>query len=276
VLLHPSKGTQQTAQDAVKFLNYCHTHPDAALRYHASGMILKIQSDASYLSKPKAHSCAARHFYMGNKGTDNNTKQGAILATTTVMKPVLSSASEAEIGTLFKNCKRAEILWTTLEEMGWPQPATPVQTDNSTACGIANDNIKQQRSGSIDMHFYWVRDPKQQGHFDIMWRPGKTNLANYYSKNHSAAHHQDIRPIYLHIKPTLGRSPAANLAYALSVLQGCVKPGAPAPASMSCPWSHNHNIQRIAPAKPAGEAKADDCSHATVEIRAHAHSSVAP
>jgi hypothetical protein len=271
-----TKGTQQTAQDAVKFLNYCHTHPDAALRYHASDMILKIQSDASYLSEPKARSRAAGHFYMGNKDTEQDTKQGAILATTAVMKPVLSSASEAEIGALFENCKRGEILRTTLDEMGWPQPATPVQTDNSTACGIANDNIKQQRSRSIDMRFYWVRDRKQQGHFDIMWRPGKTNLADYYSKHHSAAHHQEMRPIYLHIEPTLGRSPAANLAYALSVLQGCVKPGAHAPAGTSRPWSQNQNAQGIAPAAPAGEAKADHRSQATVAIRAHAHSSVAP
>jgi Reverse transcriptase (RNA-dependent DNA polymerase) len=187
-----TKATQQTAQDAVKFLNYCHTHPDAAIRYHASDMILKVQSDASYLSEPQARSRAAGHFYMGNKGSKSDTKQGAILATTSIMKPVLSSASEAEIGALFENCKRAEILRTTLEEMGWPQPATPVKTDNSTACGIADDNIKQQRSRSIDMRFYWVRDRKQQGHFDIVWKPGKGNLADYYSKHHSAAHHQEM------------------------------------------------------------------------------------
>jgi hypothetical protein len=74
------------------------------------------------------------------------------------MKPVLSSASEAEIGTLFHNGKRATILRTTLHEMGYLQPATPMQTNNSTACGIANNNIKQQQSWAIDMRFYWVCD----------------------------------------------------------------------------------------------------------------------
>jgi hypothetical protein len=154
----------------------------------------------------------------------------------------------------------------------------PVKTDNSTACGIANDNIKQQRSRSIDMRFYWVRDRKQQGHFDIVWKPGKGNLADYYSKHHSAAHHQEMRPIYLHIEETLRRSPAANLAYALSILQGCVKPGAHAPAGTSRPWSLLQNAQTIAPAEPAseaGEAKADRRSYANCRIRAHAHSSVA-
>jgi hypothetical protein len=91
---------------------------------------------------------------MGNKDNDDDTNNGAILATTGIMKAVLSSASGAEIGALFDNCKRGSILHTTLVEMGYPQPATPVQTDNSTACGIANDNIKQQRSRAIDMCFY--------------------------------------------------------------------------------------------------------------------------
>jgi hypothetical protein len=268
-----TKAMQQTAQDAVKFLNYCHTHPDATIRYHASDMILKVQLDASYLSEPKARSIAAGHFYMGKRGTENDTTQGAILATTAIMKPVLSSASEAEIGALFKNCKRAEILRTTLEEMGWPQQATPVQTDNSTARGITNDNIKQQRSRSINMRFYWVRDHKQQGHFDIMWRPGKTNLANYYSKHHSAARHQERRPTYLHIEEDKGRSPAANLAYALSILQGCVKPGAPTPAGTSLPWSEDPESTKHSASQAAGKAKANDRSQA---IRASAHSSVAP
>jgi Reverse transcriptase (RNA-dependent DNA polymerase) len=47
-------GTQQTKKDSHKFLNYCATHPNAKICYHASNMILKVHSDASYNSKPKA------------------------------------------------------------------------------------------------------------------------------------------------------------------------------------------------------------------------------
>jgi hypothetical protein len=148
-----TKGTKQTEQDATKFLNYCSTHPNATIRYHASDMILKLHSDASYNSEPQARSHLGGHFYMGKRDSDQDTDQGAILATTAIMQSVLSSASEAEIGALYENTKKAAILRVTLEEMGYPQPATPVQTDNSTACGIANDNIKQQRSRAIDMRF---------------------------------------------------------------------------------------------------------------------------
>jgi hypothetical protein len=47
-----SKGTKQTMQAIVQLLNYCATHPNAVVRFHASDMILWVESDASYLSEP--------------------------------------------------------------------------------------------------------------------------------------------------------------------------------------------------------------------------------
>jgi hypothetical protein len=121
-----TKGTERMMDNAIKFLNYCTTHPNATIRYKASDMILRVHSDASYLSESKAHSCAGGLFYMGSDDIGNDTLNGAILASTSIMKPVLSSASEAEICMLFDNCKKATILRTTLAEMGWPQSATPM------------------------------------------------------------------------------------------------------------------------------------------------------
>jgi hypothetical protein len=116
-----------------------------------------------------------------------------------------------------------------LKEMGWPQPATPMQTDNSTACGIANDTIKQQQSRAIDMRFYWVQDRTQQGHFDIFWKPGSTNLADYFTKHHPAKHHQLMRPKYLYVKPTL-KQPLLTLCWSCKgVLKPPPMPSRPAP-----------------------------------------------
>jgi hypothetical protein len=254
-----SKGTKQMAQDASKFLNYCATHPDAKLRYYASDMVLKLHSDASYLSESKARSRAARNFYMGNKDNDNDTHNGSILATTQIMKSVLSSASEAKIGALFENTKRATILRITLEEMGYPQPPTPVQTENSTACGIANDNIKQQRSRAIDMRFYWVRDRVNQGQFHIYWGPGKLNLADYYSKHHPPVHHQQMRSTYLHT----GNKEQCNAL--IAVLQGCVKP-----APMLGPMIQNGNSAtpaRTTSSHKIQDAVTADCTSLTVKIQ---------
>jgi predicted transposase YdaD len=87
---------------------------------------------------------------------------------------------------------------TTLEELGHPQPATPMVTDNSTAAGIANDTVKQKRSKAIDMRFYWVRDRVRQGQFHIYWRKGALNKADYFTKYHPASHHRQIRSSYLY------------------------------------------------------------------------------
>jgi hypothetical protein len=106
--------------------------------------------------------------------------------------------------------------------MGYSQPATPMQADNSTACSIANSNIKQQQSRAIDMRFYWVRNWQQQGHFNIFWAPGSDNLANYFTKHFPASHHQAMRPIYVHSKDH-GTDLQVS-AIALLILQGCVKP----------------------------------------------------
>ena len=114
------------------------------------------------------------------------------------IRQVVTSAAEAETGGLFSNMKEATMLRTTLTEMGYQQPATPIQVDNSTACGIANDSIKIQRSKAIDMRFYWIRDRVHQKQFHVYWRPGTTNLADYVTKHHTSTHHKLMRPIYLH------------------------------------------------------------------------------
>jgi hypothetical protein len=59
-----TKGMAHTAADAVKFLNYCATHPDASICYTQSNMILCCHSDVSYLSKLQARSQAGGSFYM--------------------------------------------------------------------------------------------------------------------------------------------------------------------------------------------------------------------
>jgi hypothetical protein len=129
------------------------------------------------------------------------------------MRNVMSSAVEAECGALFNNTKDGVALRNTLAEMGHPQPPTPVQVDNSTTHGFANKQIRQRKSKSMDMRFYWVQDRIEQQQFHVYWQPGRTNLADYFTKHHSPAHHRRERATYLH-RPEI-------LALAL---RGCVNP----------------------------------------------------
>ena len=159
-------------------------------------MILFIDSDAAYLVEYEARSRAGGFFYLGNK--DGQLINGSILILAKIIKFVMSSAAEAEIAGLFMNAKAAIPIRQALIKMGHPQPATKIKTENSTANGFVNDTIKQNRSKALDMRFYWLKDRQQQKQFNIYWEPGKSNLADYFTKHHSAAHHKSVRPIYLY------------------------------------------------------------------------------
>ena len=182
----------------MQLLDYCANHPDAVLRYRASDMILKIHSDSSYLNEPKARSRGGGNFYLGDKSDNKlNVNNGVLLTTSQVLRNVMSSAAEAECVTLFKNSKQGVPLRISLEDMGHPQPPTPIQVDNSTAAGFANLQIKQNRTKSMYMQFYWIQDRVTQKQFKVYWRPGHTNLADYFTKHHAPSHHRLTRSTYL-------------------------------------------------------------------------------
>jgi hypothetical protein len=205
IAMQQSKGTKATMQAVVQLLNYCATHPEAKVRYVACDMILHVDSDVSYLTAPKARSRAGGYHYLSNQPKETNTldntpitANGAINVLCQVMHEVVSSAAEAELAALFHNAKEACSIRTTLEEMGHIQPPTPIQTDNSTAAGIANDSVKQKCSKAIDMRFYWVCDRVRQNQFRIFWKKGSLNMADYFTKHHPASHHQAIRSVYIY------------------------------------------------------------------------------
>ena len=118
-----------------QFLDYAALQEEAILTYKKSDMFLAIHSDASYLSESKARSRAGGHWFMaGNEEIPANN--GAMMNVSEKIKAVMSYTSEAELGALFMNCKLAVPERKTLEELGHPQPKTPMQTDNSTANGL--------------------------------------------------------------------------------------------------------------------------------------------
>ena len=126
--------------------------------YSASNMVLHIHSDGSYLSEPKARSRAGGHFFLSDLSRSPNkqptttpTPNGPIYSLSRIIRNVMGSAAEAEIMSSYMNGLEAIPIWTTLKEMGHPQPPAPVQVDNSTAEGFANHTIKQKRSKAIDM-----------------------------------------------------------------------------------------------------------------------------
>ena len=88
-------------------LDYPATNPDATIRFHASDMILNKYSDASYLSAKNAKSRASGHFFLVSVPKDGEpiTLNGVIHTLCTILKCVVSSAAEADLGTLLMNVK---------------------------------------------------------------------------------------------------------------------------------------------------------------------------
>ena len=120
-----------------------------------------------------------------------NNKQiinGPISIIAKIIKRVMSSAAEAKIGALYINARQLIPLQVTCEELGHPQAAAPMQTDNNTASGIINRTFNQTRSKVIDMRYYWLMDRSTQKQIRIYWDRGIKNLADYFSKHHSGAH----------------------------------------------------------------------------------------
>ena len=164
-------------------------------------MLPHVDSDAAYLVLPKARSRVAGYFQLTNQHTSPNFFcNGAILIECKGLRHVVASSAEAEIGGIFHNAQQALPIRVALEALGHPQPPIPIKTDNSTAHGFIYNNINMRCSKSWDMRYHWLRDRQNQKQFDIYWKPGEQNHADYWTKHHPILHHRAMRSRYVHNK----------------------------------------------------------------------------
>ena len=190
-----STPTENTLKATNHLLDFTATYPMAIIRFYASDMILAGESDAAYLVMPNAKSRIAGYFHLTNQ--DLKLLNGAILVECQTLKHVVGSAAEAETGGLFYNAQQAVVLRKILEDLGHPQPPTPLKTDNSTANNFVHSTMKQKRSKSWDMRYHWLRCREAQKQVKIYWEPGTNNNADYYTKHHPPKHHRLQRPKYI-------------------------------------------------------------------------------
>ena len=194
---HP---TEDTKRKSIMLLDYLASNPIARIRYHASDMILHVDSDAAYLVAPNAKSRIAGYYYLGDRPEKKSNKiNGAVLVECRYLKHVVASAAEAETGGLFHNCQNAIYIRRLLEILNHEQGPTPIKTDNSTAASFVNEMIKQKRSKSWDMRYHWIRDQQSQNKIKVYWDKGQNNKADYFTKHHAPIHHKRMRKIYLHV-----------------------------------------------------------------------------
>jgi hypothetical protein len=105
----------------------------------------------------------------------------------------MTSASEAELATLYYSCKFATPIQTTLKELGhFHLTPTPITTNNITAQGLTMGTMTPKASKSMDQCFYWLKCQHVQCQFQYLGRNGILNCANYSSKHHAPKHHQNV------------------------------------------------------------------------------------
>ena len=194
--------TQLTLTQCQMLLDYARTYPNAVLRFKRSDMILHVDSDAAYLVQPNARSRIAGYYFLSSyppspPATPKPEINAPILVECKTIRHVVASSAEAETGGLFINAQNIIPIRQALEALGHRQPATPLKTDNSTACNFVHKNMKQRRSKSWDMRYNWLRDKETQQLVRIFWEKGCLNDADYFTKHHSPKYHKSIRSRYI-------------------------------------------------------------------------------
>ncbi len=181
-------ATENTAKAVNQILNYVATYPSDGITYRASSMILAAHSDASFLTEMGSHSQAGAHIFL-SKDDPVSLNNGLVLTISQILKFVMASAAEAELAALYTTAREMIPLRNALEEIGWKQPQSPIQTDNSAAAGFISDTIIQRQIKMIWMRLHWLRCRAAQGQFRFYLSKGTSNMADYHTKHHPPAYH---------------------------------------------------------------------------------------
>jgi hypothetical protein len=169
VALRPITARQSCATVATEQalhlpLDYVATYPSEGIIYQAINMILCAHSDAGLLNETNSCSRARAHIFL-SENKPFPRFNGAVLSVAQIIKFVMASVAESELAALFVTAKEMIPQRQTLISMGWPQPKSPVETDNSTTAGVTNKTIVPCRAKMIDMCFWWLCCSASQDQF---------------------------------------------------------------------------------------------------------------
>ena len=145
-----SKPTENTLKKCKRLLDYVSTYKNTFIKYYANDIVLSLDSDMDYLVAPGAKIWIARVFYFTLDGTVLQNINNPIHVECRYLRHVLASDAEAEVGGLFHNFQTSIPIRNYLILMGYPQPPTPVKSDNTTAQAFTYNNItiKKQNLGT--------------------------------------------------------------------------------------------------------------------------------
>jgi len=138
-------ATVATEQAVHLLLDYVATYPADGIVNRSSDMVLCAHADAGFLNGTNSRSRAGAHIFL-LENDQFPRFNGAVLSIAQIIKFVMASAAKSELAALFITAQEMIPHRQTLIAMGWPQPETPIQTDNSTARGCTqNFPVQKQK-----------------------------------------------------------------------------------------------------------------------------------
>ena len=107
------------------------------------------------------------------------------------------SAFEAEYIALFETMKQAEYTRKVLYCFGYPQKATTIFVDNSSAILKANSQMIPKASRHIQLRLDWIEYLVNQGSFEALKIGTEKNHADYLNKPKAK---DDAEPFYAFVQ----------------------------------------------------------------------------
>ena len=156
--------TQHTNEATDQILDYCVTYPSDGIIYRSSDMVLCAHSDAGFHNESKGRRRSGAHIFLSENDAMPQWNR-PMLTLAKIIKFVMSSAPKAELGAMFITAQEMVAMRQTLQEINWPQPKSPLQTDNSAAVGVANNTIVPRKLRTMDRRLHWLRCREAQGQF---------------------------------------------------------------------------------------------------------------
>ena len=117
-------ATQRTHKSINQLLEYSDTYPTDGILYRSSDMVLFAHSDAGFHNESNGRSREGAHIFLSGNYPMSKW-DGPVLPLSQIIKFIMSSASEAELGALLIKSQEMVSMRNTLEEMRWPQPNHP-------------------------------------------------------------------------------------------------------------------------------------------------------
>jgi hypothetical protein len=148
--------------------------------------------DTGFLNETNSHSCAGAHIYLSENDPFPRIN-GTVLSIAQIIKFVMASAAESELAAFFVTAREMIPHRQTLIAMGWPQPKSPIQTNNSITAGVTNKTIVPHRAKMMDMRLWWLRCRGSQNQFRYYWDAGSKNWTDYHTKHHPDTYHEAHR-----------------------------------------------------------------------------------